>query len=162
MLRAMFLWSCLVVPWLTLFAMDKKLVRRYLPAALFITLINTIIDQLASYYQWWIVKDQLFLWSKLDIPIIYGLFIVGSMWILRFTYGKFLWFLVVNAAVDAFQAFIAAPVFHNTGFISFGNMSQADIFLLMFGFSFILYGFQMWYEGESPELLIGRRSKERT
>ncbi|MBB3111581.1 hypothetical protein FHS18_003649 [Paenibacillus phyllosphaerae] len=50
MLGTIFLWSGLVIPWLSLFFLDGHVIRRYLPAAFAITVFNTVISQVAYHY----------------------------------------------------------------------------------------------------------------
>jgi hypothetical protein len=47
------LWSLLIIPWLSLIFVGHSNLRRYMPVALFVTVINTLIYQAAYYYNWW-------------------------------------------------------------------------------------------------------------
>jgi hypothetical protein len=44
-LNQVILWSLLVIPWLSLIFLDSSTIRRYMPVALFVTVINTLIYQ---------------------------------------------------------------------------------------------------------------------
>lgn len=155
MFTPIFQWSILVVPWLTLPLMGGRTVRRYLPSVLFITVVNLVVNILAYHYQWWTLHKPLFAWSYMvNVPEVFGIFPVLTLWILRWTYEHFWIYLLVNLANELTFVYGVSYLLDNAG-ISSTQMARWLILLLMFGSALIMYVFQKWYEGDELEIHIG-------
>ncbi|TYP79049.1 hypothetical protein [Paenibacillus methanolicus] len=159
MLGLVFMWSGLIVPWLTLFFMDGRILRRYLPAALAVSLLNTVTSQLAWHYQWWTIERPMFVWSSaIDFPLVYGAFLIGTIWILAFTFHKWWMFAIVNLAIDAFFSFVMPGVLRAMNLIDV-RITGWQLYGILLFTAVLLYLFQLWYEGEGAEITIGRGSR---
>ncbi|MBB3111582.1 hypothetical protein FHS18_003650 [Paenibacillus phyllosphaerae] len=99
----------------------------------------------------------LFPWSTfIDIPLVYGTFLVGTIWILHFTYGRLLLYTLVNLAIDGIFAFGMSKFIERLQLIDI-RMSTWQLYLLMVGSAGLLNLFQMWYANDEAELVIGSR-----
>ncbi|WP_438444969.1 hypothetical protein [Gorillibacterium sp. sgz5001074] len=156
MVHLAILWAMLIFPLASLFFMDGGSLRRFLPAALFITVINTIVCQLSAYYEWWRLRTTLFAWSgeNLDAPVVYGLFFAGTIWIMQLSYGRILRYLLVNAGMNALFSYGIIPLMDRLKVAIKGNLPLTGVFFLMFGSALLLYLFQLWYEHEDAEVYI--------
>ncbi|UJF33450.1 hypothetical protein [Paenibacillus hexagrammi] len=163
MTASMVMWSGLVIPWLSLFFLRSGAIRRYIAVALFVTVINTIISQLAWHYHWWTIEKPIFTWSKIiDVPLVYSIFPVGTMWLFAYTYRRFIRYLIANLLVDAGFAFGISRWLDHLGLIKTGSMAHWQVYMLMVGSSVIIYLFQMWVEGEDVEVHIGTINRIKT
>ncbi|MFC4101395.1 hypothetical protein [Paenibacillus xanthanilyticus] len=159
MLGLVFMWSGLVVPWLTVFFMDGRILRRYLPAALAVSLLNTVTSQLARHYHWWIIERPMFAWSSvIDFPLVYGVFLIGTIWILAYTFHKWWMYAIVNIAIDAFFSFVMPGVLRKMNLIDL-RITGWQLYGILLFTAVLLYLFQLWYEGEDAEFTIGRGSR---
>ncbi|WP_052487924.1 hypothetical protein [Gordoniibacillus kamchatkensis] len=151
------LWLMFLIPWASLLFMDRASIRKYMPVALLATVLNSIVNQLAWTYHWWTFNMTLFPWDKtMPLFTVYGVFLVGTMWIFRFTFRKFWVFFIVNMLVDAFYGFGLTVLLNTMGVRSNGTITPIQNLLLMTCIGLILYAFQLWYEG-----VIGGRENTR-
>ena len=146
------LWSTLIIPWLTLFFMKKEDIRRYLPAALFVMLISAIIIDAGVRLGFWVIKENVFPLNEL-LPYPFGLYPALTMWILKFTNGNFLKYIVTNAILDLgfayiWQGYLMSVV---TGIVLF-NVTGWQNWLIALGRAILLYIFQKLWEGEPLRL----------
>jgi hypothetical protein len=152
----MVIWSIFIIPWISLIFLDRSAIRRYMPVALFATVLNTILAQMAWSYNWWKFKETLFSWDKIaPLFTVYGIFLVGTIWIFYFTFRKFWIYIVVNLIVDCIYSFGFRALWKKLKITtSAGNLSPIEGILIMTIISISLYIYQMWQEG-----LIGGENK---
>ncbi|WP_223588329.1 hypothetical protein [Neobacillus bataviensis] len=151
-------WAFFLVPWLSLFFLKNSAIRRYMPVALFATVINTIFYQIAWTYGWWKYKETLFSWDKVaQVHTVYGVFLVGTIWIFYFTFRKFWIYFLVNLITDCIYSFGFRALWKKLGITtSGGNLSPLEGIMYMTLISITLYIYQLWQEG-----LFGRENKIR-
>jgi hypothetical protein len=140
-------WGLLILPWLSLIFIGKRNLLKYMPVALLVTVINSILYQAAYYYNWW-RESGLFGWDN-AIPIhwIYSAYLVATIWIFRFTYGRFWLYLLVNLALDAAYMWGWGPIEEKLGLASSESVlpSYAS-YAIMIGISLVIYLYQMWQD----------------
>lgn len=140
------LWILLVVPWITLLMMKKEHIKRYMPVAIFGSLLVTIWNELAYNLHWWKFTTTLAPSLITNIAFIYGTFLVGTIWIFRFTFGNFGLYLLTNIAIDSFLAFPANYVFERIGLYRLINYSSWNILITAVALSIVFYLYQLWQE----------------
>ncbi|MCZ8520366.1 MULTISPECIES: hypothetical protein [Paenibacillus] len=143
------LWAFFILPWLSVFLMDRSAIRRYMPVALFATVLNTIAYQIAWTYNWWQYKITLFAWDKVaQIHTVYGVFLVGTLWIFHYTFRKFWVYMLVNLGTDLIYAYGFRTLWKILGVTApQGIMPPIGSVIIMTGFALLLYAYQMWQEG---------------
>lgn len=142
------LWSILVIPLLSLLFVGQSNLRRYLPVALFATLVNTLIYQAAYHYNWW-RETGLFGWDYIaNVPWVYSAYWVATIWIFRFTYGNFLRYFIVNLVLDGLYIYAWYPIQQKLGMAS-GWMPGYAQYLMMTAVALLIYLYQKWQEGET-------------
>lgn len=72
-----------------------------------------------------------------------GTVLIGSIWILRLTYGKFKWYLLLNLAVDTVFTYIFVNMLKGLRIASLVRLKKYQLSILFFVKSLLLYGFQM-------------------
>ncbi|MFC4321986.1 hypothetical protein [Litchfieldia salsa] len=139
-------WLMFLLPLASLVLIGDKSLRRFLPVALFVTVINTLFYQAAYHYNWW-REPGLFEWDKVaNIPWVYSAYLVATIWIFKFTYGKFIVYLITNLILDGAYIYLWYPFQQKLGLASEGEISPHINYLIMIGVALLIYIFQIWYE----------------
>lgn len=137
-------WSMLILPWLTLFFMKKEAVKRYMPVALLTAVTGAIIVESGITLGLWSVTETLFPLNQIPVYI-YGAIPAFTMWIFRFTYGRFWLYVATNAIVDIGFAYMILPWLVNRGILGFLG-SSFQVYLINIGHELLLYGYQLWQD----------------
>lgn len=132
----------MVLPWFSLPLLGKDAVKRYLPAGLFISMVVKIVHLIAKKKKWWWWYENLHPKLPGGFPLISGPYLIGSMWILKLTYGKFLRFIIVNLVVDSIFTFVLVDWLKKSGIASLVRLKKLQLSLIFFVNSLFLYGFQ--------------------
>jgi hypothetical protein len=147
MLIKLMLWATLILPWISLLLMKKEAIKRYMPVTIFISLIMTIIFEIAYTYDWWTIHEYTLPWGYItDVSFLYGLFAVGTLWIFYLTFHKFWAYVLTNLGLDAFFSFLGLTWFVENMGIATIHIDRWIIFVLYFFLSFVIYGYQKWQE----------------
>jgi len=153
------LWLSLILPWLSLFLMKKQAIKRYMPVAIFVSLLVTILFEVAHAFNWWVLLDWFVPWGYItNVPFVYGAFLVGTMWIFYFTYQKFWLYLLTNIIIDAVFIFGISHFFEGRLY-RFANMGRWGVFFLMIGLTLIIYGYHAWQEDIFKKQSVTRNRK---
>jgi len=146
-MKDVILWSLFIIPWLSLIFVGYSQLRKYMPVALFATVIVTLLYQAAYHYNWW-REMGLFGWDKIaNVPWVYSAYLVATIWIFKFTYRKFGRYLIVNLILDGGYIYIWYPIQRKLGMAE-GWLPAFTTYLLMIGVSLLIYLYQMWQEDE--------------
>lgn len=88
----------------------------------------------------------LFEWDKMaNVPWVYSGYLVATIWIFKFTYGRFMVYLVVNVLLDSAYIYLWYPFQQKIGMAS-GELSPHTTLAIMIAVALIIYQFQVWYE----------------
>ncbi|WP_273122596.1 hypothetical protein ACNRWW_05010 [Metabacillus sp. HB246100] len=146
-MNKVFMFSSLLLPWLTLFFATSDSRKKYMPVTIFTSLLMTIIFQIAYTYKWWIIHEQIVPWGyMIDVGFAYGIFAVGTFWIFKLTSHKFILFVIVNLIMDALMAYLILPFLGKLEIADYKNISPTQYLGVMFALSFIIYGYHKWQE----------------
>ena len=146
-MKEVILWSLFIIPLLSLIFIGHSHLRKYMPVALFVTVVNTIIYQVAYHYNWW-REMGLFEWDKVaNVPWVYSAYLVATIWIFKFTYRKFWRYLIVNLILDGSYIYIWYPIQRKLGMAE-GWLPAFTTYLIMIAVSLLIYLYQMWQEDE--------------
>ena len=142
------LWLMLILPWLSLCFINKHSLRRFMPVAILASLLVTMVFEMAFTFNWWTVKEAILPWGHItSIPLTYGVFFAGTIWIYHFTFNKSFWvYILSNVIVDAIYAFVGLNVLIHFGIYELEDMGTLGIFILMFVISVIIYIYQKWQD----------------
>ena len=139
-----------ILPWLSIPLLGNRAFKRFLPASLFMCLYLILEGWVAQKRKWWWFSTSLKPNVLGEMPLIFGPFIVGSLWILKFTYGKFKLYLLVNLIIDSIFTYGMLGWFKKIGYVSLVRMSKLQLSLIFMVKSIIMYGFQMLFEKIFP------------
>lgn len=137
----------MVIFWLTIPFMGKNAVKRFLPAGIFIAIFTRLENFVTKKRVWWWWYEKLHPKLSGSFPFVWGPFMIGSMWILKLTYGKFYRYLILNLIVDSIFTFVLVDKWLTKwGIASLVRMKKFQLSLLLFIDSLLLYGFQKFIE----------------
>lgn len=141
----------IILPWLSLMFMNKHSIKRFMPVAILASLLVTIIFEIGYLYDWWRILAVLTPWDRItSVPLVYGVFLVGTVWIFHFTFDRKLWvYVVVNLLFDVFYSFIVLNILVGIGIYSLNNMKNFGILMLMFFLALIIYPYQKWQDNKT-------------
>lgn len=102
--------------------------------------------RLAEKRKWWWFSYNVKPNVLAELPLIWGPFFIGSIWISKFTYKKFNLYLFVNLLVDGFFVFFILDWLKRIGYVSLVRINKAQLSLIFLIKSFVMYGFQVFYD----------------
>lgn len=138
-----FLWSTLIFPWLTLFFVKKDELKRFLPVSWFTIVINTIFYEVGITINFWKIREATYPFTEMP-PYFFGFYPVITIWLFKFSYGKFWLYMALNAVCDAVFAFLLCPWMVSRGI--FYYVSSLAVFLFAMSIAIAIYAYQMWQE----------------
>nr|WP_092068875.1 hypothetical protein [Dendrosporobacter quercicolus]NSL47261.1 hypothetical protein [Dendrosporobacter quercicolus DSM 1736]SDL82708.1 hypothetical protein SAMN04488502_101927 [Dendrosporobacter quercicolus] len=140
------LWASVILPWVSVFFLKKEDLKRYMPVALLGSLITTFLTEVGISLGWWVVYENIF--PLINIPVIsYSGYLVGIIWIFKFTYRNFLKYLATNLIIDSVLSVFILRWFSRRGILDI-HISDLQILLLSTIIAFFLYAYQLWQESD--------------
>lgn len=110
------------------------------------SLYVTAEGYLAEKRKWWWFPFHVKPNVIMELPLIFGPFFVGSLWILKFTFGNFKKYVVLNLVIDSLFTFIGVNFLKKIGYVSLVRLNKFQLSLVFLIKSFLMYGFQFIYE----------------
>lgn len=139
-------WAVFILPLISLFFLDRSVIRRYISVALFVTVINVILYEIAWTQNWWKYDKSLFSWDKITpAPLVFSAYWVATIWIFHFTFRKFWVYFVTNLILDGVFVYALVPWMRKVEIVT-GNLSGILMLLIMTIVANVIYVYQMWYE----------------
>jgi hypothetical protein len=136
----------MVVPWLSAPLLGKKTFKRFTPGALFICMFVLIECLFAHKRVWWLFHKRLFPKVIGELPLIIGPFFIGSLWIMKLTFGNFKRYFFTNLCIDAFFVYLHVPILKKLGYASLVRLSKFNFLLIFLFKAVLLYLFQTFFE----------------
>lgn len=138
------LWGTLIIPWLSLFLLPGKDIKRFMPAGLLTTLLAIIAGEVGVANGWWYFRETTYPLAVFP-TMFYGICPIIPLWVLKYTYGRFWIYLLVEILGNIAYVFLFVPWLAGRGILDLPAKPIA--FLVTMIITFLLYGFQMWQEG---------------
>lgn len=136
----------MILSWLSLPLLKKSEVKRFLPSGLFMVLIVKFVNIIARKRKWWWWYEKLHPELPGVFPFMWGPFLIGSLWILKFTYQKFFRYMFLNLIVDSLFTFVLVDWLTKLGIASLVRLKKIQLSLIFLILSVVLYGLQMGRE----------------
>ncbi|MDR4945522.1 hypothetical protein [Neobacillus cucumis] len=148
----------MLVPWLSLPMLGKRNFKRYLPGAIFVIVWISVESIVAKRRAWWRFYEKLIPNVMGELPLLFGPFFIGSIWILKFTFGKFFRYLLVNLVMDVLFSYPGMYVLKRMGIASLVRLKHYQMAILFMAKSVLMYVVQMIAEKgrKKPKSLIKR------
>ncbi|MBT2697471.1 hypothetical protein J7E79_08600 [Bacillus sp. ISL-40] len=138
----MILLLMMLLPWLTVPFLGKLTIKRFYPGALFIVVWIAVESIIAKRRVWWRIYEKIIPNAIGEMPFMVGPFFVGSLWILKFTFGNFIRYLFLNLFLDTLFAYPGMFILKRLGIASFVRLRPFQMVILFMSKSVIMYGIQ--------------------
>lgn len=145
MSNSFIMWSLTLGPWLTLFFMKKEEVKRWMPVAMFAIVLATIIGDIGIRLGVWATREPIYPFAQM-LPFFYGTMPVLTIWVFKFTYGRFWPYMIANTVLDVgFNFFLLAYFLPSRGIVDF-NISPFLSLPVTLLHAAVIYGYQIWQD----------------
>jgi hypothetical protein len=138
--------SMILIPWLSLLFIGKRSLRRFSVAGIFIVLFEIINHLYGHKRNWWKFYDKRKSFLRDELPFSVGPYMPLSMWILKYSYGNFKKYVLLNVISDGLFAFLFIDILKKFKIISLGRLTHLQFFVYLHYKAYILYGVQSLYE----------------
>ncbi|WP_160724776.1 hypothetical protein [Bacillus sp. USDA818B3_A] len=138
--------SIIILPWLTLLFIGKRSFKRYSLAGVFIVIFEIINHLYGHKRKWWKFYDKRRSFMRDELPFSVGPYMPLSMWFLKFSFGNFKKFALLNVIFDGLFAFLFIDVLNKLKIIGLGRINHIQFFIYLHYKAYLLYGFQYLIE----------------
>ena len=142
--NSLYILILMLISWVFLLLAGKETLKRYLPAAIFMSILVYSENVMAEKIRWWSITTRLFPKVNGIMPFVTGVFLTGSVWILKFTYKNIYLYVFVNFLVDTFFSYPFYSMFKKLGVWQLANLKQYQLSALFFIKSLLMYAFQKY------------------
>lgn len=139
------LWAMVIVSWLSLFFMKKEDIKRYLPAGFFSSFLLVILQEVGVANNWWYFRETIYPLA-IFTPFTESVDVVLPMWVLKYTYGRFWYYISVQIAGNIVFFFFILPWFASRGIMSWPAYAGLTAFIFATVINLLVYRFYMWLE----------------
>lgn len=134
--------ALLGLPWISILFVGRESFKKYLPAALFMSTFTKSIDLFGEKKKWWRFYKGVPPLDSMNF-FNFGPFLVTSIWMLKFTYGKFLKYLLSNAALHVVFIFLGGvKLADRFNIFTLDKLTKFQYLFIDLLRAFILYGYQ--------------------
>lgn len=131
-----------IISWLTAPLIKKSVWKRFYPALFFISFFIAIESYIAYKRKWWEFPKGTILYYLKDALFVVGPFFIGTLWILKLTYGNLKKYLLVNTIIDTGFVYGLMLLMKKFNIMKLVKLKEYQFMSLFFLKSFSLYGFQ--------------------
>jgi hypothetical protein len=136
----------MTLPWFTIPMLGKASFKRFSPSSLLISLAVQIVHFIAKKRKWWWWYEKIHPKEPGGLPFILGPYLVGSLWILKWTYGKFFRYMILNLIVDGAFTYGLTYYLQKFGIAALVRMKKIQLMYVFTIQALLLYGFQFFRE----------------
>ncbi|MED4207565.1 hypothetical protein [Neobacillus mesonae] len=124
--RIIILFAILIIPWLTVPFLGKNALKKYLPAAILMAFVTKVLDSFGKKNKWWRFYKGITPFNSMNF-FNFGPYIVTSLWILKFSYGKFQLYLITNMILHILFTFLGLEYLKRFKIASLSNYPNFNI-----------------------------------
>ncbi|TYS66387.1 hypothetical protein FZD47_02555 [Bacillus infantis] len=135
-----------LLPWISLPLIGGKTIKKYALSSLVMSLYLILEFSYAEKKKWWWFPTNAKPNFINGFPLIFGPFLVGSIWIMKYSYGKFYLYLLLNIVVDSAFTYFGMNVFNKMGYATLVRLTKFQLSLVFFIKTFVLYWSQIFIE----------------
>ncbi len=144
----------MVFSWSSLVFLDKKSIKQFFPASLFMAILVRIVNYIAKKRKWWWWYEKIHPSVSGSFPFVWGSFFVSSFWILKYTYGNIIKYTGLNLFAHASFTYLLEPYLQKFGIASLVRMKKYQLMNVFMVLAFLLYGFQIVQEKASVKKTV--------
>lgn len=129
-----------VIPWLTIPLLGRRSFRTFFPASLFMYNFLKVVSVIGKRKKWWGLYEGIPPLNSMDF-FMFGPYFITSLWMLKWSYGKFSRFLIYNALLHIVYIFLGLKYMKRYRIL---NVKLSKIQYLGYHFSrtLLLYAFE--------------------
>ena len=138
--------TMILIPWLSLLFVGKRNIKRYSFASVIIGLFEIINHIYGHQRKWWKFygKPKSFIRDELIFDI--GPYVPLSIWILKFSYGNFKKFVLINAFANGVFAFLFIPFLKKIKIVRLTRINYFQFFIYIHYKAYLLYAVQYLFQ----------------
>lgn len=136
----------IMIPWLSLLFIGKRSIKRYSFSGIFIVIFEIVNHIYGHKRKWWIFYEKKHNFIRDELPFDIGPYMPISMWILKFSFGNFKKFVLLNVFVNGFFTFGLMPVLKKFKIVRLNRLNYFQFFIYIHYKAYILYGVQYLYQ----------------
>jgi hypothetical protein len=126
--------------------MGLKHIKRFLPASLFICSLEGILALIGKKRRWWVFYNKPNSYLFNEFPFNIGAFLIISLWLMKWSYGRFIKFILFNAIFNAFFVYPFAKFARKIKYFTLVRINHIQFFFYFFSKVFLFYGIQHLFE----------------
>ena len=136
----------IIVSWLSIPLLGKQTIKRFFPATIFSIIMCSLDLQIGKRLKWWSFYNIPHSTLQNEIPFLIGPMLLMALCTLKWAYGSFVKFLLLNAFGGVIFTFPLTMLFSKLKLYRLVKINHTQFFLYFFYKAFFLYGFQYLYE----------------
>lgn len=137
-----------ILAWGTIPFLGFHNIKRFLPSSLLIVIIEAITVQIGKRRKWWFFYNKPKSYINGEFPFNIGPFLIGAMWILKWTFGNIKRFIILNAIVDGIFTFFVTNIAKKIKLFTLVRLNKIQFFTYIFSKAFLLYLLQYIIENK--------------
>jgi hypothetical protein len=140
--------AMVLLSWITIPFLNWRSIKRFFPAFIFVFLINCIDVPIGKKRRWWSFYNKPHSFFYNEFPFLIGPMLAVALWTLKWSYGNFKKFIMLNAFFHLIFTILAKSLFAWIKLFKLVRLNAFQFFLYFFYKAFLLYGFQYIYENK--------------
>ncbi|WP_165352621.1 hypothetical protein [Bacillus infantis] len=134
--------SIIMIPWFSLLFIGKRSFKRYGIAGAIISIFEITNHLYGRHKKWWKFYDQPKSFIRDELPFDIGPYMPVSLWILKYSYGNFKKFILLNALFHMVFAWVFLPFLKKVKIVRLTRISYFQFFLYIHYKAYLLYALQ--------------------
>jgi hypothetical protein len=136
----------MILSWFSLAFLGREPIKRFLPTSLLMAIIVKVVNIIAKKRKWWWWYGKIHPSLSGEFPFVWGSFFVGSLWILKWTYGNLIKYLGLNLLAHSAFTYGLEPYLQKFGIASLVRMKKLQLMYVFMVLACLLYSFQLFKE----------------
>ena len=138
--------ALLMVPWLSIPFLGARTIKRYFPASILAIVLCCLDLQIGKRRKWWTFHNNPHSTLKNEVPFLFGPMLLVALLTLKWSYGNFKKFLLLNAIGGVIFTFPVTQIFTKLKVYKLVKINNFQFFLYFYYKAFFLYAFQYLIE----------------
>lgn len=138
--------SIIIVPWITMLFLGKQSLKRFSWAGVFIVIFEIINHLYGHKRKWWWFYQKPKSFIRDELPFSVGPYMPLSLWLLKYSFGNFKKFILLNGIADGLFAFLFIDVLKKLKIIRLNRINHLQFFIYLHYKAYLLYGVQYLIE----------------
>lgn len=127
-----FLIVLFIISWSSLFFINKNALKRFLPAAIFISIVTKCTNIYAKKRRWWAFYQSIHPKVAGEDTWAWGPFFALTIWVLKWTYGKLPLYILVNLMIHSLFIYFVLPLLKRMVSFHLSELRGNSIFLFIY------------------------------